>query len=488
MTIGKNAVATLTLTAVLAGSTASQAYAVPDPGEPITGTVSVAPLAAVADPITTTYTADSGDILNPERGFEDVRWISNDPQHKAGTNFTKVRANGYTLSRTQIGLNEFRDGPISEARLNEIRTGWGNARAAGVKVVPIFSYCFPLNGAKCDLSNISVNDIKSHLEQLKPIFAEYADVIATFQSGFLGPWGEWHSNPINSDPVQEQAAYDALLDAVPASRMFQVRYVRHLKELTPAKVSAETAYNGSVESRTGLGNMCFLADQVDAGTYTPKDDTEANKQYLEDVSQFTVVGGEACSHNVGLTTARDDCQTAQAELDRFHWSFMNPYSGTNSAVERWKSEGCLDTITKRLGYRLELTTSTVQGTAAPGQTLSASFTVKNTGYAAPFNPRGLQLVLRNQSTGDRFPMDILQEGSDTLDPRKWYTEAGEIVVDAAPTVPAGTPAGTYDLLLGLPDPAGDLGNRPEYSIRTANQNTWDAATGLNLLTRGVKIG
>ncbi|MGL4610488.1 MAG: hypothetical protein ACRCYY_12550 [Trueperaceae bacterium] len=37
------------------------------------------------------------------------------------------------------------------------------------------------------------------------------------------------------------------------------------------------------------------------------------------------------------------------------------------------------------------------------------------------------------------------------------------------------------------DPSGNLASRPEYSIRLANENVWEDATGLNLLVKGVKV-
>lgn len=53
------------------------------------------------------------------------------------------------------------------------------------------------------------------------------------------------------------------------------------------------------------------------------------------------------------------------------------------------------------------------------------------------------------------------------------------------TLPSSLPTGTYALLLDLPDP--QLSSRPEYSIRLANENVWEAATGLNSLLHTVTV-
>ncbi|HYD97129.1 MAG TPA: hypothetical protein VEC01_17505, partial [Noviherbaspirillum sp.] len=42
-------------------------------------------------------------------------------------------------------------------------------------------------------------------------------------------------------------------------------------------------------------------------------------------------------------------------------------------------------------------------------------------------------------------------------------------------------------LLNLPDPAPSLRGRPDFSIRFANEDTWEAATGFNRLNHIVRI-
>ncbi|MGL4610829.1 MAG: DUF4832 domain-containing protein, partial [Trueperaceae bacterium] len=455
----------------------------PAPSEP----APTEPAPVTGDVFSTTYTASSANFLNPERGFHDIYWVTNNPGHTAYTDFSKTRSKGYSLVRTHIGLDEFKNSAISTARLNEIRTAFSKAREYGVKALPIFSYTFPIDGTYGS-GDAPLNIVKQHLDQLKPVFEEYGDVIVLLENGFIGPWGEWHnsSNNLDEQPALGEV-YNKMLEVLPKNRMVQTRYVTQHRDLTGQKVTAATAYDQSNIARTALANMCFLADQTDMGTYSPKADVATNKAYLAEVSKYVAIGGEACSHNAGLTTNRDDCETALVELEQFHWSFINPYNGANSAVKTWQAEGCFDTISKRLGYRLELKSSAIQKEVKAGAALGVSFVVNNVGYAAPFNPRGLAVVLRNQSTGTTYTLNILQERSSTLDPRMWYRESGDITVSASPTVPSNVPAGTYDVLLSLHDPAGNLASRPEYSIRFANENVWEDASGLNLLVKGVKV-
>ena len=54
-------------------------------------------------------------------------------------------------------------------------------------------------------------------------------------------------------------------------------------------------------------------------------------------------------------------------------------------------------------------------------------------------------------------------------------------------IPTNMPAGEYQVLLNLPDPTTNLRDRSEYSIRLANQNTWEANTGYNSFLQSVVI-
>jgi hypothetical protein len=125
-----------------------------------------------------------------------------------------------------------------------------------------------------------------------------------------------------------------------------------------------------------------------------------------------------------------------------------------------------------------LETGTYPATASSGGSLPVSLTVHNDGYATPFNPRTLELVLRNTSTGTNYKLAM------SSDPRRW-TAGASTTVSQTLTLPASLPAGSYSLLLNLPDPL--LSTRPEYSIRLANQGTWDAASGMNSLLHTITV-
>jgi hypothetical protein len=121
---------------------------------------------------------------------------------------------------------------------------------------------------------------------------------------------------------------------------------------------------------------------------------------------------------------------------------------------------------------------TYPATAVHGGSLPVSFTVHNDGYATPYTPRNLELVLRNTSTGSTYKLAM------SSDPSRW-TAGTSTTVSQTLTLPTTLPAGQYSLLPNLPDPL--LSTRPEYSIRLANQGTWDATTGMNSLLHTLTV-
>jgi hypothetical protein len=105
-----------------------------------------------------------------------------------------------------------------------------------------------------------------------------------------------------------------------------------------------------------------------------------------------------------------------------------------------------------------------------GMAIDVQLTLRNDGFAPPFNPREVNLIPR---------------GSDASYVAKLPDDARRFAPGTATTVtrklclPTSMAPGTYALLLALADPVPALNARPEYSIRLANQNTWEAPTGYN---------
>ena len=233
------------------------------------------------------------------------------------------------------------------------------------------------------------------------------------------------------------------------------------QQLYGGPIEEAEAFTTSARARVGHHNDCFLASDSDQGTRRDDGQIEVQKRYLAADTQFVPMGGETCAVN----PPRSACPTALAEMQSLHVSFINADYHPD-VLKGWKSGGCYPEMDSRLGYRLALTAATLPTVVHPGAELSATLELRNDGWAAPFNPRPLVLVLAQGLERRELPVDS--------DPR-WLP--GAHTVRARVVVPADLPPGRYRLALWLPDASPTLRSRPEYAIRLANEEIYDATTG-----------
>jgi hypothetical protein len=396
-------------------------------------------------------------LLNPERGFHrNIDLVS-------GRDFHWVREGGHTLARTYVRLDDYRTRDLSPELLESISAGLDAARDAGIKVILRFSYNFGIGEPDASKSQILV-----HIAQLAPLFAEHEDVIAVMHAGFIGAWGEWHSstNGLLDCTRDKYDILDAILAALPASRMVQVRYPRHKQEGFGGPLPYSEAWSGSYASRIGHHNDCFLASDTDWGTY-PDGTADMWRGYLAADTLYVPMGGETCNPN----PPRSSCSTALAEMELLHYSYMN-LDYHPDVVSAWSTEGCREEMERRLGYRLAVTEATLPERARPGGVVPISFRIENQGWAGPFNPRSLWVVLQGP---------VRQEVELTaVDPRSWRA-GGAFEVSARLQLPFDLPLGTYWIGLWFPDSSPRLRDDPRFAIRLANEDVWDPETGINAL-------
>ena len=433
------------------------------------------------------YTKSQTDFPNPERGFylamgEKLGELSVEELKKLRTVYTtRSNANYATwISLIYRGymLTDFRNEAISDEFLTNLQKDFDAVRQAGLKVVLRFSYIDKTKKGDCPDKEIcppygdaSKAIVLQHIRQLKPLFEKNADVITVFQQGFIGIWGENHYTDYFGDASKNDFGYvpdsswvdrndmlKALLDAVPKSRMVQVR-TPQLKQrfLYGARASVNTkpstgigAFNLSDNSRIALHNDCFLASADDYGTFSDygnssKTKVEANgilRTYFEAESKYVAVGGETCDDSF---SPQNDCAPlgyAVQEMAAMHYSFLN-VSYNNLVNNDWETQGCMLAIKRNLGYRFVLTQSSVTQKLKPGGQLNLNLKLQNEGFATPYNPRPVQLILRNTSTKSLYRLTL------KTNLQKWYS--GNISIKELITLPKGIKNGRYELLLNLPD-------------------------------------
>ncbi|XP_019643211.1 PREDICTED: uncharacterized protein LOC109484404 [Branchiostoma belcheri] len=431
--------------------------------------------------VTNTYSPSDEDLVNPERGWWKYAATEDEGfEVLTVSQLSTFRSEGHTLIFRYYVLDLFVHSDISAEFLTNLQADLQNARAAGVKIVPRFAYTLT-EGITADAP---LPQALSHVAQLKPYLQAYGDVIAVVQAGFVGTWGEWYYSDSYSSPdiendgepvlvtdddwANRRTLLEAILDAVPNERMVQIRYMKYKRRFTgdDSPLTESEARSGSEKARIGHHNDCFLASDYDWGTF---EDLPVDYAYLSADTKYTVMGGETCNYN----PPRSSCAKAEEELALFHWSYLNPYFHPDITGE-WKQQGCYDRIGLHLGYRLELVSGTYRSAVPQGGTFCGRLEIRNVGYAAPFNPRDVRIVLQQDSV---IVTSLLVTG---VDPRDWHPGTLHSVPISV-QLPSNVSPGSYQVFLWLSDPSPTISDRAEFSILLANTGVPDPLTGLNNL-------
>lgn len=427
-----------------------------------------------------TYKLSEEVICNPERGFFTHQEYTTDNTHAITPEFLKeCRNKGMSLLFTAYYMKDFRDKLISAEYLQRIRDNMQALRKGGAKAVLRFAYTSSENEKPWDAP---WELTEQHIQQLKPIIEEFSDVICVLEAGFVGVWGEWYyTDHYNYQPKKDEygprrKVLDALLKVMPADRMISVRYpaakLFTFNMTHTDTISRQTAYNGSNLSRISFHNDCFLADMDDMGTFGENPDY---RQFWEWETKYVAMGGETCRKSEYST-----CENAVADLAKYHWSYIN-IDYHPAVINQWESEQCMNEIKQRLGYRFTLSDGYFTPKGEIGHPYEIVLNLQNTGWAAPFNPRDVEVVfVHRKEIGNRYKIKLKE------DPRFWFP-GEQINIKARFGLPESMPAGEYDIYLNLPDSRPTIATRWEYSIQLANENVWDKQRGYNKIHSTVLV-
>lgn len=423
----------------------------------------------------------SGDVLNPERGFYYPYGLTGDYNALTENVVKTKRTEGYSILYVQYQLKKCRTKDIPDSWLANIQKDMDGLRAGGAKCILRFCY----HNGPVDEKNLDASKpwdteekwVMRHIEQIKPILQQNADVIMAFQAGFVGVWGEWHFTDnfvylpkTYADYQPRRRVLEAMLDALPAFRQVAVRtpdfkmkmYGLSLKDT----LTAATAHDESILSRIGGYNDCFMSSSTDWGTY----DNSSSRPFWQGDTRYTLMGGETCAvqyldEKAKTGPAYCDCEPSIRDMERYHWTYLN-IDYNKDVLNVWKKGGCYKEVKKRLGYRIVVEKVLHTPSAKAGENFDLVIYFRNDGFSAFQNPRLAQLVF----VAPNGEKKIILTG---IDPRTWHPGKHKIATSFA------LPADKGTLYLHLADPL--LKDRPEFSAALANQGVWDATTGYNKL-------
>ena len=422
---------------------------------------------------TVTYTASDEIIPNPERGFYSAAEISYADGRGIGqSNISSARLQGRTLYLLEFHLTNYVSCDIAEDYLQTIRARFQSLRDGGAKC--ILRFCYSNGDSEKDKPwDAKPEQVHRHIAQLKPLIQEYYDIIMVVQAGFIGSWGEWYYTDNFKDNDSRKALVDALLDAVPAERQIELRTPGYKMKLygysLADTITRAEAHLPTTKARLGGHNDCYVSSSNDVGTYSGNND----RSYWAAETKYTIMGGESCALTAYChCEGTDRYNGALKDMAVYHLTYLN--SGYHqSVIKRWREEKCLDEIKMRLGYRLILEEG--QFTKAPeaGKPFKIKLAVRNDGFASIQNPRDAEFVITSKDG------TLVKKYDLNSDPRFWMP--GETIsIEQTIDLPAGL-AGEYTLSLNLPDPCETLHDNPFFSIRLANEGTWQEKTGYNTL-------
>ncbi|MEP6682059.1 MAG: DUF4874 domain-containing protein, partial [Parafilimonas sp.] len=388
--------------------------------------------AVYTSPLTDTvfYSESDSDFANPERGFYRVAetYANNfEPldvdRMKQWRTLQKADDGNYKVYSSLVFRNivfeGYNDKPLPQDVLDNIANDFTSAREAGVKLIIRFCYTVTTHSGACpegficpQYGDAPKDIVLSQIAQLKPLLQENADVIACLQMGFVGTWGENYYSDYFGDPSSngkgkltdknwsdKNEVLKALLDALPQSRMIQVR-TPQMKQRYVDGVDAPTssapltdagAFTGTDAARLGFHNDCFLSSPNDYGTYddygnssSPHTDAYSILHaYAAADGKYTVVGGETCDDTYSPENDCENSGKAQTEMRNMHYSFLN-CAYNNDVNDDWQTGGCMDAIKRNLGYRFVLRNAIFPKDAVKaGMQLAFTLNVENVGYASP---------------------------------------------------------------------------------------------------------
>jgi Domain of unknown function (DUF4832)/Domain of unknown function (DUF4874) len=470
-TPGASAPGTSASTPSTGASTPSAGASNPSPGTSVPGGGGTTPPAVAT--VTATYTENTVNYTNPERGWS--RWLTDDFVKVVAADAKALYDAQITMGYAIVRLDAFKDKAIPSAYLTQLQTAFDTVRANGVKVVLRFAYNYPSGTVLTTDTDAPLSIVQQHIAQLKPLLEKNADVIAVWQAGFIGLWGEGHTSSNGLTTADNKLKVrDALLAAAPAGRMLQWRYPPDLMAWTPTAPGEADAFGPGVSAKIGLYNDCFMSSPDDVGTYSDvAAEAAPQREYMKKASAITPFGGETCDAQANQT--RKTCSSILSEGKDYHLSFLGRDYYT-AFHDQWKAEGCFAEMERSMGYRYVIDAAQTPVSGAPGADSSFQVTLRNVGWSRLFNARPLLLTLRHRSTGEEIQMQT------ATDVRSLLPGAAAKTFSFT-TKPATTAAsGMYDVYLSLPDGAATLAKDTRFAVRFANADdaakaqAWDAST------------
>jgi len=434
------------------------------------------------------FTESNANFANPERGFHSVVYFQSNSQNvRTAADVKAARESEYcqTLFRDCYYLTDYIESDIEQWYLDRLDQNMQVLRDNGAKCILQFAYKSD-NEEEDKPWDATPRWVERHIDQLTPYLQKNSDVIFCMCAGFIGVWGEWYyttgytMNPkTDADYSLRWDMLDQLLTALPDDRQiclrtpeFKMRYLKQRGYSTDPLTEAE-AFQPTPKARLAGHNDCFIASSNDYGTYRD----QADRDYWIADSKYSLMGGETC-HECSYSGG----ENAIAQMELYHWTHINK-NYNRDVLNSWSTTNHMDEVKRRLGYRFVLDKAHITMNPRAGKAFEVDLSLRNVGFAALMNKRDVELVLINMddmnSSANKQDVKKTVIPIKDVDPRYWMP--GQIIEAKLKCTLPDDLQGDYLLFLNMPDPYTSLHNDPRFSIRLANEGTWNAQLGYNYL-------
>ncbi len=442
------------------------------------------------------YTESTETIENPGAGYTNTLWMSCAPEDtpiynptgnlmlilvdlggfSSGSNGTTDEDGNYT---------EGTDYNLDETFFRNLRVTLENCRRNGCTIALRFRYD---DVGRLNPEPATFDRMVKHIEQIRAdgFLEDYQDIIAFVESGFVGSWGEhWGGKYCSFE--DKARVLDLLLDVVPAPIPVTVRTPPTFTTwagITEDDLTGYTPEPGSDAARVCLYNDGYMGSDIDLGTYH---DRERDTAWVGRQALTSYFGGEF-SGNLEFAMQYDTYlpENAIPEMYKTHLSYINSniyqlykdytfgeqYDVEHADNSAYYGQTVYKFMRDHLGYRFVLRDSDLSAEAEQGGVLTVQADIENTGFANPIMEQKAEILLEKDGNYIRTEVDA--------DTNTWYS-CTTVSPEFQLKLPGGLETGEWNVYLKLSTGDNTLDEMHMRSVQFANNGTWHAGLGANLL-------
>lgn len=359
-------------------------------------------------------------LKNPDRGFRLETYLTLDGERAYPSSnqsayeffdnlYYDYFEDGAQLTQAFIYITNYYKKDLDQKAFDKINKYFDFMREKNIRLLVRFAYQWDENDR---VTGPTAQQVIRHIQQLKPIMEKNADVVHCWQAGFIGNWAEWHNFVVPISDEEKAQILQELVAAAPGNMYIQTRMVEYrelLSDYDPAKmrIGFHDDYLTGFPQHWSCGLTPDTADynkMIDASSYVlvdgemPWGDDKYMGEKFNGLDMAEYLGKRHFTSMSLIHNYRDAglCSMSYWKEQRVGEKALRA-KGLNVAPGWFQTETgaatektIFDYIQQYLGYYIVASDAKATSTA---DTVNASITFTNYGFAAPLGMDKLELVL-----------------------------------------------------------------------------------------------